>query len=98
MGSVLCVTTCLYQSRNDLFFFCFLQEAETKAKNMEREICKLQKTLEDRNCQLEASTSAATKVLTFYIPFWLFELYNNIKRSKFDIINLKKVWVFEKCC
>ncbi|KAJ4900639.1 Uncharacterized protein Rs2_14590 [Raphanus sativus] len=39
------------------------KEAETKAKNMEREICKLQKTLEDRNCQLEASTSAATKFL-----------------------------------
>ncbi|CAH8358142.1 unnamed protein product [Eruca vesicaria subsp. sativa] len=37
------------------------KEAETKAKNMEREICKLQKTLEDRSCQLEASTSAATK-------------------------------------
>ncbi|KAJ0248491.1 Nuclear envelope-associated protein 2 [Hirschfeldia incana] len=39
------------------------KEAETKAKNMEREICELQKTLEDRNCQLEASTSAATKFL-----------------------------------
>ncbi|CAN6854009.1 unnamed protein product [Brassica oleracea] len=38
------------------------QEAETKAKNMV-EICKLQKKLEDRNCQLEASTSAAEKFL-----------------------------------
>ncbi|KAF8087302.1 hypothetical protein N665_0104s0057 [Sinapis alba] len=37
------------------------KETETKAKNMEREICKLQKTLEDRSCQLEASSSAATK-------------------------------------
>ncbi|CAH8333001.1 unnamed protein product [Eruca vesicaria subsp. sativa] len=31
---------------------------------MEREICKLQKTLEDGNCQPEASASAATKVDT----------------------------------
>ncbi|KAJ0037870.1 hypothetical protein Pint_22425 [Pistacia integerrima] len=30
------------------------QEAETKAKNMEEEICRLQKTLEERNGQLEA--------------------------------------------
>ncbi|KAL0718706.1 hypothetical protein Bca4012_068029 [Brassica carinata] len=37
------------------------KETETKAKNMEREICKLQKTLEDRGCQLEASSSTATK-------------------------------------
>ncbi|KAF3502648.1 hypothetical protein F2Q69_00039816 [Brassica cretica] len=28
----------------------FRKEAETKAKNMEVEICKLQKKLEDRNC------------------------------------------------
>ncbi|KAJ0253154.1 Nuclear envelope-associated protein 2 [Hirschfeldia incana] len=41
----------------------FRKEAETKAKNMEVEICKLQKKLEDRNCQLEASTSAAEKFL-----------------------------------
>ncbi|KAG2247875.1 hypothetical protein Bca52824_087503 [Brassica carinata] len=39
------------------------KEKKTKIKNMEREICKLHKTLEDRNCQLEASSSAATKVL-----------------------------------
>nr|VDD11886.1 unnamed protein product [Brassica oleracea] len=41
----------------------------TKVKNMEMEICKLQKTLEDRNCLLEASSSAATKVLTLTYPF-----------------------------
>ncbi|KAL0718127.1 hypothetical protein Bca4012_067449 [Brassica carinata] len=41
----------------------FRKEAETKAKNMEVEICKLQKKLEDRNCQLEASNSAAEKFL-----------------------------------
>ncbi|CAH8388557.1 unnamed protein product [Eruca vesicaria subsp. sativa] len=41
----------------------FRKEAETKAKNMEVEICNLQKTLEDRNCHLEASTSAAEKFL-----------------------------------
>ncbi|VVB15212.1 unnamed protein product [Arabis nemorensis] len=39
------------------------KEAETKAKNMEIEIFNLQKILEDRNCQLEASTSAAEKFL-----------------------------------
>ncbi|ESQ32193.1 hypothetical protein EUTSA_v10004552mg [Eutrema salsugineum] len=39
------------------------KEAETKAKNMEMEIFKLQKKLEDRDCQLEASTSAAEKFL-----------------------------------
>lgn len=32
---------------------------------MEMEICKLQKKLEDRNCELEASTSAAEKVCLF---------------------------------
>jgi chromosome segregation ATPase len=42
--------------------FC-RKEAEKKAKNMEMEICKLQKKLEDRNCELVASTSAAEKFL-----------------------------------
>ncbi|KAJ0110328.1 hypothetical protein Patl1_00384 [Pistacia atlantica] len=41
-----------------LFHLVLLQvllvEAETKAKNMEEEICRLQKTLEERNGQLEA--------------------------------------------
>ncbi|XP_023636718.1 nuclear envelope-associated protein 2 isoform X1 [Capsella rubella] len=41
----------------------FRKEAEKKAKDMEMEICKLQKKLEDRNCELEASTSAAEKFL-----------------------------------
>ena len=62
----------VYLTVNDLFslfLFFFLEEEKTKVKNMEREICKLQKTLEDRNCLLEASSSAATKVLTLTYPF-----------------------------
>lgn len=39
------------------------QEAETKAKNMEEEICRLQKSLEERNGQLQASASNAEKYL-----------------------------------
>ncbi|KAJ7977812.1 myosin heavy chain, cardiac muscle isoform-like [Quillaja saponaria] len=39
------------------------QEAETKAKNMEGEIGKLQKRLEERNEQLQASASYAEKYL-----------------------------------
>ncbi|KAJ7973214.1 myosin heavy chain, cardiac muscle isoform-like [Quillaja saponaria] len=39
------------------------QEAETKAKNMEEEIGRLQKRLEDRNEQLQASASTAEKYL-----------------------------------
>ncbi|CAH8361368.1 unnamed protein product [Eruca vesicaria subsp. sativa] len=42
-----------------------VKEAETKAKNMEREICKLQKTLADGNCQPEVSSSAATKFVHY---------------------------------
>lgn len=40
----------------------FVQEAERRGKNMEMEMCKLQRRLEERNCQLEASASAAEKV------------------------------------
>ncbi|KAA8545305.1 hypothetical protein F0562_020089 [Nyssa sinensis] len=39
------------------------QEVETKAKNMEEEICILQKSLEERNGQLHASASTAEKYL-----------------------------------
>ncbi|XP_044483419.1 nuclear envelope-associated protein 2-like [Mangifera indica] len=39
------------------------QEAETKVKNMEEEICRLQKKLEERNGQLEASVSNTEKYL-----------------------------------
>ncbi|GMG99808.1 hypothetical protein Nepgr_001648 [Nepenthes gracilis] len=39
------------------------QEVEAKAKNMEQEIRRLQKSLEERNGQIEASTSAAEKYL-----------------------------------
>lgn len=39
------------------------QEAEMKAKNMEDEICKLQKTLEERNGRLQASACTAEKYL-----------------------------------
>ncbi|CAI9303186.1 unnamed protein product [Lactuca saligna] len=37
------------------------QEAEIRAKNMEEEICRLQKSLDDRNLQLQASSSDAEK-------------------------------------
>ncbi|XP_062004519.1 nuclear envelope-associated protein 2-like isoform X1 [Rosa rugosa] len=40
------------------------QEVETKAKNMEEEIGRLQKRLEQRNVQLDASTSKTEKCLT----------------------------------
>ncbi|KAJ4893036.1 Encodes alpha-helical IF (intermediate filament)-like protein [Raphanus sativus] len=39
------------------------QEAEKKAKNMEMEMCKLHKRLEERNSQLQASASAAEKFI-----------------------------------
>ncbi|GAB4835600.1 hypothetical protein Ancab_000508 [Ancistrocladus abbreviatus] len=37
------------------------QEAEAKAKNMEKEICRLQKSLDERNGQIQASASVAEK-------------------------------------
>lgn len=40
----------------------FVQEAEAKAKNMEDEISRLQKILEEKNGQIEESTSVAEKV------------------------------------
>ncbi|XP_052205132.1 nuclear envelope-associated protein 2-like isoform X1 [Diospyros lotus] len=39
------------------------QEAETKAKNMEDEMCRLQKSLEERNRQLQAQSSTAEQHL-----------------------------------
>ncbi|CAH8356669.1 unnamed protein product [Eruca vesicaria subsp. sativa] len=39
------------------------KEAEKKAKNMEMEICKLHKRLEERNSQLQASACAAEKLI-----------------------------------
>ncbi|KAG8472649.1 hypothetical protein CXB51_034540 [Gossypium anomalum] len=53
------------------------EEAETKARHMEEEIFKLQTRLEERNGQLQASASAAEKLLmmihaSFIKPFWLF--------------------------
>ncbi|XP_010464136.1 PREDICTED: myosin heavy chain, cardiac muscle isoform-like [Camelina sativa] len=39
------------------------KEAEKRGKNMEMEMSKLQKRLEERNCQLEASASAADKFI-----------------------------------
>ncbi|EOA30983.1 hypothetical protein CARUB_v10014130mg [Capsella rubella] len=39
------------------------KEAEKRGKNMELEMCKLQKRLEERNCQLEASAAAADKFI-----------------------------------
>lgn len=60
-----------------VWFFSSLlnQEAETKARNMEEEIFRLQTRLEERNGQLQASASAAEKVpptsqfLNFVISF-----------------------------
>ncbi|GMH11371.1 hypothetical protein Nepgr_013212 [Nepenthes gracilis] len=40
------------------------QEVEAKAKNMEEEICRLQKSLETRNAQIQESTSTAEKYLS----------------------------------
>eukprot|EP01018_Ginkgo_biloba_P009569 Gb_37887 [translate_table: standard] len=38
------------------------QAAEAKARNMERELHQLQKSLEEKNCQVQSSTSAAEQV------------------------------------
>lgn len=43
-------------------FLFYLQEAELKAKSMEEEIGILQKKLEERNEQIQASASSAVKV------------------------------------
>lgn len=52
--------------------YFFSQEAETQAKNMELEIGRLQKKLEEKNEQLQASASSAEKVsLTFYLIIFL---------------------------
>ncbi|KAL5981667.1 hypothetical protein ACLOJK_015730 [Asimina triloba] len=45
------------------------QVAESKAKCMEEELCRLQKSLEERNGQLQASTSTAQEVGFFDLPF-----------------------------
>lgn len=53
----------------DNFFsllYC-VQEAEIRAKNTEEEMLRLQKSLEERNGQLQASASSSEKVLLF--PF-----------------------------
>lgn len=63
-----------------------MQEAEGKVKNMEEEICRLQKTLEERNGRLQASASAVEKVprpkfpllflhfrQTPLVPFWFLD-------------------------
>ena len=63
----------------------FVQEAEKRGKNMEMEICKLQKRLEERNCQLEASASAADKVYP-YTSIW--SLHNYESNLLLDYINL----------
>ena len=52
----------------------FSQEAETKAKTMEAQIGQLQKKLEERNEQLQASTSTTEKVpynVCFPLLSWL---------------------------
>lgn len=63
VGSKILLACWIESDRNDLASFCcFVQEAEKRGKNLEMEMCKLQKRLEERNCQLEASAFAADKV------------------------------------
>lgn len=51
--------------------FIFSQEAETNAKVMELEIGKLQKKLEEKNEQLQVSTSSAEKVsISYTVPYY----------------------------
>lgn len=44
-------------------FCALLQEVETKAKNMEEEVYRLRKSLEEKNGQLQATASTADKVI-----------------------------------
>ncbi|KAK1424174.1 hypothetical protein QVD17_19494 [Tagetes erecta] len=46
-----------------LLFFSWLDEAEARAKHTEEEIARLQKSLDERNQQLQASSSDAAKYL-----------------------------------
>uniref|UniRef100_A0A2P2K271 Myosin-11 n=1 Tax=Rhizophora mucronata TaxID=61149 RepID=A0A2P2K271_RHIMU len=50
------------------------QEAENTAKKMGEQIYRLQKTLEERNCQLQSSASNSEKV-PFGIPVFYFIFY-----------------------
>lgn len=55
----------------------FSQEAETNAKNMELEIGRLQKNLEEKNEQLQASASSAEKVSFIHpgLPYYYFAIF-----------------------
>ncbi|OVA16662.1 hypothetical protein BVC80_1543g96 [Macleaya cordata] len=46
-----------------IFFFCYEKKAETKARSMEEEIIRLQKSLEERNGQLQTTASTAEQYL-----------------------------------
>lgn len=50
-------------------FFLFLQEAEIRARNMEDEIYRLRKSLDERNGQLLATASTAEKVKSRWIMY-----------------------------
>lgn len=55
---------------HQFFFIDFLsQEAETNAKNMELEIGRLQKNLEQKDQQLQDSAFSTEKVYTFSIVY-----------------------------
>lgn len=57
-----------------------------KAKNMEDEICKLQKTLEERNGRLQASACTAEKVINF---FFLFQLLSDVLLLIYDFNEIR---------
>lgn len=64
-----------------------LQEAESKAKNMEEEICRLQRSLEERSGQLQASASTAEKVPPFPCSPYKHTLFINKHKSFFIVID-----------
>lgn len=61
-----------------------------KAKNMEDEICKLQKTLEERNGRLQASACTAEKVINFLKKiFFLFQLLSDVLLLIYDFNEIR---------
>lgn len=52
-----------------MFFCVFSQDAEIKAKNMEEEIYRLHKSLDEKNGQLQATASTAEKVKSRCLMF-----------------------------
>lgn len=44
---------------------CIYQVAETEAKSMEDEVCRLRERLQEKDGQIQATHSAAEQVITF---------------------------------